>query len=40
VKTNINLWWVLTWFFFAVFVTYTVWNLVAHTDQELWWHRI
>lgn len=39
-KTNINLWWVLTWFFFAVFVTYTVWNLVAHTDQELWWHRI
>ncbi len=39
-KTNINLWWVLTWFFFAVFITYTVWNLVANTGQELWWHRI
>ncbi len=29
-RTNTGLWWVLTAFFFVMFVTYTVWNLVAH----------
>lgn len=38
-KTNTNLWWVLTWFFFAVFVMYTTWNIISNT-QEMWFNRI
>lgn len=38
-KTNVGLWWMLTWFFFAVFALYTGWNLIAN-GQELWWNRI
>ncbi|WES65634.1 cytochrome c oxidase subunit 4 [Microbacter sp. GSS18] len=29
-RTNTGLWWLLTGFFFVVFVIYTVWNLVTH----------
>lgn len=31
-KTNVNLWWLLTWFFLLVAVVYTGWNILAHPD--------
>lgn len=33
-RTNTGLWWVLTAFFFLMFVTYSVWNVIAHPDRE------
>jgi len=30
VKTNVNLWWILTAFFGLVAVVYVVWNIIAH----------
>jgi len=39
VRTNVGLWWLLTSFFFLVFVAYTVWNIVAHPAPE-WWNGI
>ena len=38
-KTNANLWWILTVFFLIVAVTYTVWSIIAHPDLE-WFHAI
>ena len=38
-RTNVALWWILTGFFFLVFVAYTVWNIIAHPQPE-WWHGI
>jgi len=32
VKTNVNLWWLLTGFFLLVAVVYTGWNILAHPD--------
>ena len=29
-KTNVNLWWILTAFFGLVAVVYVVWNIIAH----------
>lgn len=31
-KTNVNLWWLLTWFFLLMAVVYTGWNILAHPD--------
>ncbi|GEP48400.1 cytochrome c oxidase subunit 4 [Microbacterium saccharophilum] len=31
-KTNVNLWWLLTGFFLLVAVVYTGWNILAHPD--------
>lgn len=31
-KTNVNLWWILTWFFLVVAVIYTGWNILARPD--------
>ncbi|MBD3940757.1 cytochrome c oxidase subunit 4 [Microbacterium sp. NEAU-LLC] len=38
-RTNTGLWWLLSGFFFVVFVTYVAWNILAH-DQGEWYHRI
>ncbi len=41
-RANTGLWWLLTAFFFLMFVVYTVWNLVSHWDtnatggQQMW----
>ncbi|WP_106813725.1 cytochrome c oxidase subunit 4 [Microbacterium timonense] len=34
-RTNAGLWWLLSAFFFLVFVAYTVWNLISHWDTNL-----
>lgn len=31
-RTNTGLWWLLTGFFFVVFLIYTAWNLITHWD--------
>ncbi|SBS74014.1 cytochrome c oxidase subunit 4 [uncultured Microbacterium sp.] len=31
-KTNVNLWWLLTGFFLLMAVVYTGWNILAHAD--------
>jgi hypothetical protein len=42
VRTNVGLWWLLTAFFFVVFVIYVAWNLILHWDTVAtadldWW---
>jgi len=32
VKTNVNLWWILTLFFLVVAVVYTIWSILAHPN--------
>jgi len=39
VRTNTGLWWLLSGFFFIVFVIYTTWNIIAHTGV-VWYHGI
>jgi Cytochrome c oxidase subunit IV. len=39
VKTNVNLWWILTGFFFLVTILYTGWNIVEHSDRA-WYNAI
>ncbi|WP_442575482.1 cytochrome c oxidase subunit 4 [Microbacterium sp. F51-2R] len=39
-RTNTGLWWILSIFFVVVAVLYTVWNIVAHPDVAVWYHRI
>ncbi|WP_439593109.1 cytochrome c oxidase subunit 4 [Microbacterium sp.] len=34
-KTNTGLWWLLSAFFFLMFVVYTVWNVIAHWDTHV-----
>lgn len=36
-KTNVNLWWVLTGFFLLVAVIYTWWNIIEHFSLP--WHN-
>ncbi len=38
-KTNINLWWILTWFFLLCAVVYTGWSILAHPDLP-WYNGI
>ncbi|GAA1932517.1 hypothetical protein GCM10009775_25700 [Microbacterium aoyamense] len=33
-KTNTGLWWLLSAFFFLMFVVYTIWNVLAHWDTH------
>jgi divalent metal cation (Fe/Co/Zn/Cd) transporter len=33
-RSNTNLWWLLCGFFFLMFATYTVWNLLDHWSTE------
>lgn len=40
-KTNVNLWWILTSFFLLVAVVYTGWNILEHhSDTVPWYHAI
>jgi hypothetical protein len=32
VKTNVNLWWILSGFFLLMSVVYTVWNMIEHRE--------
>lgn len=34
-RSNTNLWWLLSGFFFVVFLAYTAWNLIDHLPSEL-----
>ena len=38
-KTNVNLWWILSGFFFLCFALYTGWNIIDHPDRP-WYHAI
>ncbi|MDJ1115169.1 cytochrome c oxidase subunit 4 [Microbacterium dauci] len=38
-KTNVNLWWILTAFFGLVAVVYTVWSILAHPSL-VWYNAI
>jgi hypothetical protein len=40
VRANTGLWWLLSGFFLLMFVVYSVWNIVAHPDIPVWYHRI
>jgi hypothetical protein len=37
-RTNVNLWWLLTVFFLIVAAIYTTWSIIAHTGEIV--HRI
>jgi hypothetical protein len=39
VRTNAGLWWLLSLFFLAVAVIYTVWNIIAHPNLP-WYNAI
>lgn len=39
-RANTGLWWLLSGFFLLMFVVYSVWNIVAHPDIPVWYHRI
>ena len=38
-KTNVNLWWILTGFFLLVTAVYTGWNIIEHSSKP-WYHAI
>ncbi len=38
-KTNVNLWWILSGFFLLCFALYTGWNIIEHSDRP-WFHAI
>ena len=38
-KTNVNLWWILTGFFLLVTAVYTGWNLIEHSSKP-WYNAI
>ena len=38
-KTNVNLWWILSGFFFLCFALYTGWNIIEHSSLP-WFHAI
>jgi hypothetical protein len=39
VKTNVNLWWILTGFFLLVAIVYTGWNIIEHSSRP-WYNAI
>jgi len=39
VKTNVNLWWILTGFFLLMAVVYTVWSIIEHPGLD-WYHAV
>jgi hypothetical protein len=39
VKTNVNLWWILTVFFLLVAIVYTGWNIIEHSSRP-WYNAI
>ncbi|WP_448238289.1 cytochrome c oxidase subunit 4 [Microbacterium paulum] len=38
-KTNVNLWWILTGFFLLLTAVYTGWNIIEHSSKP-WYHAI
>lgn len=38
-KTNVNLWWILTGFFLLVTAVYTGWNIIEHSSKP-WYNAI
>lgn len=38
-KTNVNLWWILTVFFLLVAIVYTGWNIIEHSSRP-WYNAI
>ncbi len=38
-KTNVNLWWILTGFFLLLTAVYTGWNLIEHSSKP-WYNAI
>jgi len=39
VKTNVNLWWILTGFFLLLTAVYTGWNIIEHSSKP-WYNAI
>lgn len=38
-RSNTNLWWLLSGFFLLMFATYSIWNVVDHPDKP-WYHAL
>jgi hypothetical protein len=39
VRSNVNLWWILSGFFLLMAVTYISWNIIAH-PEVVWYHAM